>query len=154
MIRARLENGKALEALLAGLADEFGPRSGGLPPMRAAIRKALKPVLADVRQSTPVQTGALRKTARLSVIAGKRGKPIAYGVVGWSFRRDATARLQQGLAVEFGNRHTTGQAILEGVFRRHQRQMLADFERELPLEITKTLHKLTAKKAGGKLRIR
>lgn len=86
---------RATFRVLDGLMADFG-RSG--PSVRRAVRATLEPVLEELRANTPVETGALRRSARLEIsVAGG----VLSARVGWSGRK---VRRQQMLAVEFGTR--------------------------------------------------
>ena len=56
----KTEGFKELEALLVGMADDFGYKKVGQALVRPAVDYAFKPVLATARSLAPVDTGVLR----------------------------------------------------------------------------------------------
>lgn len=127
MIALRIENAREVEKVLERLARDFG----GLLPLRSAAQAALEPALDDARATTPVRTGALRRSARLAVSV-EQGQVV--GRVGWSGRG---VRRQQMLAVEFGTAHQPARRVLSRAFE--AARVDAAFERLLRREIDAAL---------------
>lgn len=148
MISGRVEKARDVERVLLRLADEFGRK--GLLPLRRAVRAALKPALEDLRRATPVETGALRESARLTVSVLRRGA-VARGRVGWS-SRGGKVRAAQMLGVEFGNRTRRPGRVLSGVFEREQDAIERRFSATLRAELDDALAKAVAAQ-GGRLRL-
>ena len=143
-----------VDRFLAGLVREYGPK--GLQPVRNSIRKAIKPLEAEIKARTPVRTGRLQASVGLSVGSGARNRPVAYGGVGWRFKKGGPI-LPQALGVEFGGdagtlsgggRYRFGQSgkrILRTLFTRNEQRMFDDFKREIRPELDKAYKRLAAK---------
>lgn len=136
----RVENARGIERVLGRLGDDL-ERRGALD----AVLAALEPALADLRRNTPVDTGALRRSAAVTV-ARERGSVAA--LLGWS--ANGRVRRQQMVAVEFGGRGRRGRRALSRSFDEDRAER--DLARELGVEIDAALARGVAR-SGGKLRL-
>ena len=53
-----------LDRNLVALSEEYGPRNA-ISSLRAPMRSALRPILARIESTTPVDTGALERVQEL-----------------------------------------------------------------------------------------
>ena len=153
-IQAELENGPEIERVLVEIAKEYGARNA-LLPLRQTIRVAMKPLVPQLQAASPVQTGALRNSVRLGVYSNRKGKPTAFGLVGWRTRRGhPQPRTGQFLGLEYGNEKIENpRQILERLFDRNAQRMLNDFIKELPKRMDANLRRIVRKYGKGKLRV-
>lgn len=136
---------RELEMKLDALSKEYGPKEAK-KALRTPIRKAMKPVLEDVRSNTPTDTGALEKSAKLRVRAPSRKLPAdnpdvtLIGTVGWE-----NSNMSKQLAVEFGNSNQSAQPTLRPALESNADEVTSIFGRELGDSIDKTAKKLAKK---------
>ncbi|MYD97895.1 MAG: hypothetical protein F4X98_10995 [Gammaproteobacteria bacterium] len=137
--------------ILDDIAREFGPRNT-LNNVGRVIRRSLKPLEEDIRNTTPVDEGSLRASTRLAVSRMKRDFTIV-GLVGRRFSKRSGAIRQQGLAVEFGNERTDAQPTILPAFKRRCRSILDDVGDDLRAEMPKAVRRFTRRRGAGKLKV-
>ena len=100
-------------------------------------------------------TGNLRDSARIQISANKRGKPTAFGLVGWRAPRGGgVPRVPQFLGVEFGSKRNKKPVhVIENAFERNKGKVVATFSREFPKQFDRTLKRLNKKFGRGKTRV-
>ena len=98
----------------------------------------MAPLVADVTQDTPVDSGALRDsvkikigkpTARMSSSAHYNSSTVIYGQVGWFWR--SPSLWHEALAVEFGTQNVPARNVLRGIHDREAAGMLRRFQETL-----------------------
>lgn len=149
---------RQLERNLDALAEEYGPRNA-LAALRAPIRAALRPLADDIASNTPVDTGALAESVRITVrMPGRRQRGphidsrrhVLVGEVGWRWSR-GNSLLGRALALEFGNRRVAAQPVLRPAFDRHSRTIANTFAEEFARSIERTATRLGRRAAAGTL---
>lgn len=144
---------KELERNLLALSDEFGPKAG-VQAMRPAMRAAVKPLESTIIATTPRDSGTLADSTKTKI--GKPTKKMLRSVhfnekqvlsarVGWTWKE--VSLWNQSLAVEFGTRNQSQQAVLRNAFDQHRNQMLQDFGDALGPAIEKKAKALYRKRA-------
>ena len=151
----RLEGMRELEASLQALQKEYGGKAAA-QALRPAIRSAISPVLSEVQQATPVDSGTLSTSSKVKI-----GKPtrkmgssehyssqtVIYGQVGWFWSGESL--WNQALAVEFGTGEQPAQSILRNIHERESRAMLRRFGDTLGPAIEKKAKSLARRRARG-----
>ena len=146
---------RELETALLELQKEYGGKAGS-QAMRPAVVAAVKPVKEQVMQDTPVDSGTLRDSTRVSVgaptkkmqrSAHYKNTTIIAGRVGWFW--SSPSLWSQALAVEYGTRQVAAQHVLERVFMREHMGMLKRFRDTLGPAIEKRAKALHNKRMKG-----
>ena len=156
-IKGNLTGLKDLEKALSALNKEYGGKAAA-QALRPAIRAAIKPLESDVRNATPVQSGALKESTKVKI--GKPTKNMAsseyyakdtvvYGQVGWFWKGKPSLWIQ-ALAVEYGNNKVPAQAILRDTFNANSDEMLKKFKSSLGPAIEKKAKALAKKQLKSK----
>lgn len=156
-VKFKIEGLKQLETALLELNKEYGGKSAN-QAMRPAIRKAMAPLKAQIEAKTPVDTGALKASVKLSIGVPTRkmvsqsehykSTTILAGRVGWHWK--GKSLWKQALTVEYGNSKRSGQFILTNTFEQNNSQMLATFKATLGPAIEKKAKSLNKKRLKGK----
>ena len=142
----------SVQAALDGMAREFGPRNSK-KPIQNVVRKALRQALPTLRSNAPVDTGQLRKSARVRVGSSRDGNTII-GRLGFRAPRD-TDRAVALLASEVGvgGRPPFGRAI-ERTFDQKSSEMASYVVTNLASEIESQWRRYAAAAGRGTLRVR
>lgn len=151
-VTMRIDGLSVMEASLRALQKEYGGKAA-VQALRPAIRAALAPLVADITEATPKDSGALSESTKLKI-----GKPtrkilsssyyqsstILYGQVGWFWSKPSL--WNQALAVEFGNTDVAAQAVLRTIHEREASAMLKRFSDTLGPAIEKKAAQLARKR--------
>ena len=152
------------QALLA-MAREFGPQNA-VNSLRAPIRAALGPVLEDLRSRTPVDSGRLRDSARLTIgrpprpngsplDVGRTTNSIIQGRVGYNVSgRNGRGLRARAIAQEFGTINQTARPVLQPSFDRRRNRILGTFCSQLDSSIQRQARSLARRQRRGTLRRR
>lgn len=152
-ISMRVEGLRDLERSLIALQEEYGGRAA-TQALRPAVRAAMSPLVDDVIQGTPTDTGALAESTKLRI-----GKPsrkmvghshhyssaaVIYGAVGWHWRSPSLWR--QALAVEYGTNDTPPHYTLRNAFEGKEQEIIDRFTRSLGPAIEKKAGQLARRR--------
>lgn len=158
----QVEGLRALERNLVDLAEQYGPRNA-ISALRAPMRAALRPVLTRIEANTPVDTGTLRESARISIRQPNRrrdrgphtnfSRNILVGLVGWQWSRGMNL-WNRALATEFGNRVTPAQPVLRPTLDGLGQSIADNFAEDAARAIERTADRLGRRQAAGTLRRR
>ena len=155
-IKGEFINAKELDAILLGLSKEYGPRNA-LVPVRAAARTTLKRVAPTLAAATPVVSGSLRDSIRVSTAKVRGSGALVTASVGYLYPRGkgAVPRVPQGLGVEFGSlRNKRPRMPIRTTFRRVVPIMNKTMARELSVAIQRAVQRWTRARGKGKFRYR
>lgn len=72
--------------------------------MKSAIRKAAKPLVAQAKENTPVESGALKKSMKLRAIKRSRKNKYRVGFLIGSSDKNFTGEQYYGSFLEFGTK--------------------------------------------------
>ena len=151
---------RELEMNLAELAEEFGPKNA-ISALRTPMRNSLKIVAEEIRNKTPVDSGALRESVDIRINQPSNrllrsrhinNQAIIIGRVGWFWRN--TSLWRRALAVEFGNRRTRAQPVLNPALDLLASTLVNNFAPQLAKNIETTARRLGRRSAAGTLRRR
>ena len=158
----RVDGLRDLERNLVALAEEYGPRNA-ISSLRAPMRSALRPILARIEVNTPVDTGALRESARITIRQPNRrrdrgphtnfNRNILVGLVGWQWSSGRNL-WNRGLAIEFGNRTTPAQPVLRPTLDSLGQAVADNFAEDAARAIERTARRLGNRQRAGRLRRR
>ena len=115
--------------------------------------------LPELKANTPVRSGALRSSARLSVVNFyNTGDSRAY--LEWHFARNRKRPiLPQGLMFEYGNDlrpynfPIAARPVLAPIFDKNVERWATRFGSFIGVELERTTRRLAKKRAAGKLRV-
>ena len=152
----KVEGLKELEKNLLALQKEYGGKAAP-QAMRPAIKAAIAPLKGTVEGNTPVDTGDLRDSAKVSIVKPTKKMlsesdhynrdTIIVGRAGW-FWRDKSL-WQKALAVEFGTRKMAAQSVLRNTFEMNTGAMVSRFKNTLGPAIEKKAKALNKKRNKG-----
>jgi len=159
MITAELVGAKELEASLVELAKLYGAKSVKAifnPP----LRKASAGILQDIKQNTPVDSGALRDSVDMKV--GRPNKvrlkskavdeyTVSESRIGWFWRRGDKVNSFEALSIEFGNQKTAAQPVLRKALQNGASQAVKILQLEIGKSIKKTAKRLAKKRLKGQI---
>lgn len=138
----RIEGLRELQEQLKEVGDALTQRK----VLRAAARKAFKPVLDEAISRAPIDTGALKESMRLASVNPKKGDAVV--VVGLEFRKskdkkDAGWRWH---FPEFGTVKQDAKPYIRPAFDNNVEAVTRDLKEQLKKGIAKALKK----KKGGR----
>jgi hypothetical protein len=158
-------NSTHYEKALLELAKEYGPNNA-VNSLRQPIRDALTPVLQDVKAKTPVDSGRLRDSARLTVgrpqapkstplDVGRTTNAVIQGRVGYRVSGKKGKGLRaRAIAQEFGTVSRPAQPVLLTSFKSKKSRIITTFASRLDASIQKQTRLLASKQKRGKLKRR
>lgn len=82
------------------------------PKVRRDVGKLMRPVRSKALASTPIRTGALRRSLGTRVSRRKRGQNYLRISVGYYPKRGQNVRYSQRLGIEYGNVKTRARNVL------------------------------------------
>ena len=148
---------RELEQNLVELAETYGPKNA-ISALRAPMRSSLRVVAEEIRNATPVDTGALRESVQIRITQPTRkllqskhinDQAIIVGRVGWFWRNYSL--WNRALAVEYGNRRTPAQPVLIPAVDTLATVLESDFAPALAKNIEQTAARLGRRAAAGTL---
>ena len=148
----RVDGLRELERNLEALANEYSFQQAR-KTLTTPLNRAVAPILAQVQQDTPVDTGALRESvARRTGAANRfyrREEPgaVAQARVGW-FWAAGNSQWFQALAVEFGQPREgiAGTAVLRNALAQNANDAVRIFRDELGPQIERTARRLSRRR--------
>lgn len=151
-IKMDIKGVRELEASLRSLQKEYGGKAAA-QAMRPAMRAAMAPLVTDVTQDTPVDSGVLRDsvkmkigkpTKKMSSSAHYNSSTVIYGQVGWFWSKPSL--WWEALAVEFGTQNVPAQNVLRSIHEKEAQGMLQRFGDTLGPSIEKKAKSLAKKR--------
>ena len=146
-----------------GMAREFERLAARYGPYNTAntlyptLRRATRPLRNTIKRLTPRRTGKLEATVKPPVIYVKDGNirlAVGWqGLVKGAGQRDA-ARLQQGLAIEFGSRGKRGRPVMSRALEAHRAGLTKSIEDNIRADVDMMAARLQARASKGTLRVR
>lgn len=147
----KLKGMKELERSLLKLGKEFGDPKYALQALRPAMKKAMKPVEANIRANTPVADGDLKDSVNLKVKkSNKKDKQVLgndsvmVAEAGW-FWRPGQSTFRKAIAVEYGTSTQEPQPVLRNALDSHANSLIQEFRSELIKSIEKKTKQLRRK---------
>ena len=118
--------------------------------LRSAMKKALKPVLAEAESNAPVREGRFKRSFRISPTVSRsqrKDRQVPPGAVVMSVGSTDF----RGHLIEFGTAKTSAQPALRPAWDTNKRQVLHTFAREVGKNLEKMAKRLARQAAADKL---
>ena len=134
-MKVKIDGLKDLEKTLLNL----GTKTAG-KVLRETLKEIAKPMFNDIKNSTPVKTGALKESVRLTSGVGrsKRSKYSARARIiigGKSTKKRKTAG--HAITIEYGNSSRAARPFIRPAFDKNVNQALSKFKQTLSQRILK-----------------
>ena len=163
-VSIKIKGGKELEKTLLQLSKQYGPRNIRTA-VNAPLKEAIKPVEADIRSNTPVDTGNLKNSIGTKLGRGKlpKGGGNSRGVSKGGVGANIFAAIRTGwmninfrkaVAVEYGTTKKPATNVISNALERNASGVLSIFFNGVSKSIEKAVNRLSKRKKLGKLKFR
>jgi HK97 gp10 family phage protein len=133
---------KELEKKLLALSKEYGAKKAN-SALRAPLKAAMSPIVQEVKNNTPVDTGALRDSTKLRIrqpskqIKADNPDVTMIASVGWEENR------KQQIAVEYGTNSREANPVLRPALENNKKEIVARFAKTLGPSIERSARRLS-----------
>lgn len=151
MVKMKLTGMKELERALLDLGKEYGDPKYALQAMRPAMKKAVEPLVDNIKANTPVDDGDLRDSSKFKIRKANTKDKDVFGQdsiivaeAGWIWAA-GKGTYAKALAVEYGTSNKKAQPVLRRALEANAGSMISTFKEELAKSIKKKAKQLAKK---------